>query len=88
METSFLRTEYTGAIAILLILYAIQVHMGPENTVDGEITIWLDNAEVLSRARRRRIGKEIKDNLVFDFDIWMGMEALLDCLRFPITWER
>ena len=77
--------EHAGAITILLILYAIQVHMVLENTLAGEITIWLDNAEVLSRACRRRIGKEIKDILVLDFNLWMEMDALLDCLRFPIT---
>ena len=54
----------------------------------GEINIWLDNAEVLPRALWRRICKEIKGALVHDFDLWMEMEALLDCLRLPITWKR
>lgn len=54
------------------------------------VTIWLDNAEVLSRAQKTTRstaqnlsiewkpvrGYKIKEALVLDFDLWAEMEAL------------
>ena len=53
----------------LLILYAIQIHMDPEILVEVEITIWIDNTEVLSRAGKRGTCNRIRDSLVLDFDL-------------------
>ena len=62
--------------------------MDPETKVAGDITICIDNAEVLSRARGRDLGNKIKDALIMDFDLWMEMKALLTCLRIPAIWKK
>ena len=44
-EMSSLRAEHYGAISILLILYAIQIHMGPDMVPKKYwVDIWIDNA--------------------------------------------
>ena len=53
--------EHAEAMAVQLVLYDIQVYMRIDNKDLGEITIWLDNDEVLSRARRRNKGSTLSD---------------------------
>ena len=47
LEMSSLWCEHAGALAILLVLFAFQLHLGQENMQSMEVVIWLDNAEVL-----------------------------------------
>ena len=61
-----LRAEHGEAIAVLLVLYALQIYMGLENMVKKEVSIWIDNAEVLSRGRRKEVGTSLKDHGVLD----------------------
>ena len=84
---SSLWCEHAGALAILLVLFAFQLHLGQENVQSMEIVIWLDNAEVLRRALRSRRGGKIKDTLVLDYNFWAGMEELQRRLAFNIHWE-
>ena len=75
-----LRTELGGAIGILLVLYAIQVQRGPSSL---PVTIWIDNAEVLSRAGTRQVGDNINQHLVLDYDLWRVLIAF-GCYPFLI----
>ena len=72
---SSLRCEHTTALAILLVLYAFQTHLGQDNVKSIEVFIWLDNADVLRRARRSNRG-DIKDALTLDYDLWAEMEEI------------
>ena len=87
-EMLSLRTEHAGALAILLVLYAFQAHIGPDIVKADEIIIWLDNTKVLSWARRTGRGENIKELLVLDYDLWAEMEALQKQLHFPIQWKK
>ena len=42
-EISPFRAEHDGTIAVLLIVYTLQIFMGNENTSGYTIYIWLDN---------------------------------------------
>ena len=76
-EMSSLRAEHCGAISILLILYAIQIHMGPDfDYSDMGVDIWIDNAEVLSRGNNKKYKDGIKGHLVLDYDMWSVMNML------------
>lgn len=48
-------------------IYAIQVQRGVSL---HPITIWIDNAEVLERANNPKVGENIKNHLVLDYDLW------------------
>ena len=52
-EMASLRAELGGAIGILLVIYALQVQRGASTR---PILIWIDNAEVLERARNPVVG--------------------------------
>ena len=69
-EMASLRAEHGGAIGILMILYAIQLYLGPDEKINKEVIIWIDNAEVLRRARLPTIGNKMKDHMVLDYDMW------------------
>ena len=83
-----LRTEYAGALAILLVLYDIQVYTMIDNEDLGEIIIWLENVEVFSRARRRHKGNTLQDTLVLDFHMWAEIKSPKVLIKFPIKWEK
>ena len=87
-EMSSLRCEHAGAMAILLVLYTFQVYLGEDTVQDMDVSIWLDNAEVLHRAQRSSRCEKTKDVLVLDFDLWAEMEALAGRLKFNIHWEK
>jgi hypothetical protein len=87
-EMSSLRCEHAGAMAILLVLYIFQVYLGEDTVQDMDVSIWLDNAEVLRRAQRSSRCEKTKDVLVLDFDLWAEMEALVGRLKFNIHWEK
>ena len=54
-----------------------------------EAFIWLDNAKVLSRARRSRRGnKVVKDKLVLNYDLWAELDAIQWRLTFKIKWKK
>ena len=80
-----LRTEHAGAIGILLVLQALQIRFGPSSF---PVTIWIDNAEVLDRAKNRKVGDNIKDHLVLDYDLWQAMNSLQALIHTPIRWEK
>ena len=50
-EMVSLRAELSGAIGLLLVIYAIQVYMEGYEFPNYVIYVWIDNAEVLTRAR-------------------------------------
>jgi hypothetical protein len=53
-EMSSLRAEHSGAVGVLLILYAIQIYMKIVIVPKYSVNIWIDNAEVLARGERGR----------------------------------
>ena len=87
-EISSLRIEHTVALTVLLVLYDIQMYMGSGNEELGEITIWLDNTEVISRARRTDKGNVLQDTLVLDVDMWPEMDSLQALIKISIKWEK
>ena len=46
-DMSSLRVEYGGALGILLLLHALYIHF--EAILPAEVTIYIDNAEVIRR---------------------------------------
>ena len=82
---SSLRAELGGAIGILLVLYTIQVQRGPSTLT---VTIWIDNAEVLERAKAREVGENINKYLVLDYDLWQAMTSMQALISTPLTWEK
>ena len=88
-EMSSLRAEHCGAISILLILYAIQIHMGPDfDYSEMGVDIWIDNAEVLSRGNNTKYKDGIKDHLVLDYDMWSVMNMLQGKILIPLRWNK
>jgi hypothetical protein len=88
-EMSSLRAEHGGAVGILLILYAIQIYMGPKmNGSKYTVKLWIDNAETLDRGGGKPFGKSLKDNLVLDFDLWKVMRMLQQRITFNLTWNK
>ena len=67
------RSERTGAIGILLVLYTLQVRHGASLL---SVTIWVDSSEVLNRAMKKEVGDHIKQQLVLDYDLWQVMDSL------------
>ena len=88
-EMSSLRAEHCGAISILLILYAIQIHMGNDRVSSTyEVDIWIDNAEVLSRGQNTGYKDGIKGHLVLDYDMWSIMNMLQKKIVFTLRWNK
>ena len=88
-EMSSLRAEHCGAISILLILYAIQIHLGSEQMPNKfGVDIWIDNAEVLSRGINTKFKESIKGHLVLDYDMWRVMNMLQEKIVIPIRWNK
>ena len=75
-EMTSLRTEHGVVITIILVLYAIHIHMGPNEVVKKEADIWIDTGEVLSRGRRNELGIDLRANGVLDYDLWRLMIVL------------
>ena len=65
-----------GEIGILLILYAIQVHLGPQDETQKGVDIWIDNAEVLDRGVDPTIKDSMRGHMVLDYDLWRVMNVL------------
>ena len=61
--------------------------MGLEKVVKNEVSICIDNAEVLSRGRRKEVGTNLKDHGVLDYDLWKEMIMLQRKIKIPIKWD-
>ena len=73
----------------MLILYAIQVYMGRQyDPSKYQVTIWIDNAEVLARGEGKEYGNTIKSRMVLDYDMWTVMTMLQDKIQFKLKWEK
>ena len=84
-EMASLRVELGGAIGLLLVIYALQIQRGASTY---PILIWIDNAEVLERARNPAVGDNIKNHMVLDYDLWRVMVGLIELIQTPIQWEK
>ena len=84
-EMAFLRSEHTGEIGILLVLYALQVRHGSSLL---HVTKCIDNVEVLDRAKNNEVGENIKQHLVLDYDLWQAMDSLQALIHTPLKWEK
>lgn len=84
-EMALIRTELGGAVGILLVLYAIQVQRCPSSL---PVTICIDNAEVLDRARTREVGDNINKHRVLDYDLWQAMNIIQALICTPLTCKK
>ena len=88
-EMSSLRAEHGGVVGILLILYAIQIYMGPIETPESyTIKIWIDNTDVLDGGATKRCGKTLKERMVIDYDLWMVIQSLQNKVKFKLAWHK
>ena len=77
-----LRAEHSGAIDILLILYALQICMwGQYDPSQYHVFIWIDNVEVLARGGMKNYGDAVKSRLELDYNVWIVMEMLQEKLN-------
>ena len=89
IEMLSLRAEHSGAISILLILYADQMCMGGRyDHSQYHLVIWMDNAEVLTRGGMKYYGESVKSRLVLDYDMWTVMTMLQEKNKFKLQWEK
>ena len=66
-EMSSLRAEHGGASGILLLIHALYIHF--EAVLPAEITIFIDNAEVIRRGTHKVPRLGIKQQLVLNYDL-------------------
>ena len=52
------------------------------------VTIWMNNAEVLSRGGNMRTGTSLKEYTVLGYDLWMVMVELQNQIQFNLIWEK
>ena len=53
-----------------------------------QVTIWIDNAEVLARGEGKEYGNTIKSRMVLDYDMWTVVAMLQDKIQFKLKWEK
>ena len=88
-EMSSLIAEHCGVISILLIMYAIRIHLGSDQVPKQYgVDIWIDNAEVLSRGNNPKFKDSINGHLVLDYDMWRVMNMLQKKIFIPIRWNK
>ena len=86
-EISSLWAEDGGAIAVILIVYTLQIFLGDENITGYTIDIWLDNAEVLRMGQDKCVGTNIASHLVLNYDMWRVMMILQEKIEMNIKWN-
>ena len=84
-EMSSLWTEHGGAIGILLLLHALYIYFEADSP--AELTIYIDNSEVVRRGTHTVPRLGIKQQLALDYDLWATTERLQEALLCKIRWE-
>ena len=79
-EISSLRTEHGGALAILLVLQALQIHF-PSHALPSVLDIWVDNSEVVRRGKIPLPKLGIKQQLTLHHDLWATTHRLLAAIK-------
>ena len=74
-----------GGLGILLLLHALYIYFEADFPVD--MTIFIDNAEVIRRGTKKVPKLGIKQQLVLDYDLWATTERLQAELICNIQWE-
>ena len=82
---SSLRAEHGGALGILLLIHALYIHF--ETALPAEVTIFIDNAEVIRRGTHTVPRLGTKQQLVLDYDLWATTERLQAAIMCNIRWE-
>ena len=85
-EMSSLRAEHGGALAILLVLYALQLHF-PTFPLPANLDIWIDNSEVVRRGKTSLPKMGIKQQLILDHDLWATTQRLSQEIQCAIRWK-
>ena len=73
-EMSSLRAEHGGALGILLLLHALHIYYQEE--FPAEMTVLIDNTEVVRRGKEKVPRLGTKQQLVLDYDLWVTTERL------------
>ena len=84
-EMTSLRVEHGGALGILLLLHAMNIFY--QETFPKELTIYIDNSEVVHRGRKRVHKLGIKQQLVLDYNLCAITERLQAIMLCKILWE-
>ena len=71
---SSLRVEHGGALGILLLLYTMAVFC--QEALPHELTVFIDNSDVVRRGQRTVPKLGIKQQLVLDYNLWATTERL------------
>lgn len=86
-DMSSLRTEYGGALGVLLLLYAMCIfylHL----PLPPELKIHIDNSEVVWRGASNLPSMCIKQQLVLYYDLWATTARLLEVIPCTIQWTQ
>ena len=67
LEMTSLRAEHGGALGILLLLYAMNIHY--QTDFPPTLTIYIDNSEVVRRGQTKVPRLGTKQQLVLDYDL-------------------
>mgnify|MGYP000264414649 CR=1 FL=1 len=84
-EMSSLRAEHGGALGILLLLHPIYTHFEADYHV--KMTIFIDNAEVIRRGKKKVPKLGVKQHLVLDYGLSATTERLQAEMACNIQWE-
>ena len=52
------------------------------------VTIWVENAEVLKRAKQLEVDDNVQQHLVLDYDLWKTMASLQALINTPPRWKK
>ena len=75
--------EHCGLIGLLLTIYALcQVHDTTDDTIG--IPVWIDNKEVLRRAKLKHLPHKFSKYSEPDFDLWSFTHALIQIIPVKI----
>ena len=61
---------------MMLMIYALQMYMGTEDTSGYKLDIWINNNEVIARGEKVRMGSNLKAHIVLGYDLWKVMNML------------
>ena len=77
-EVTSLRAEHGGALGILLVLYNMYIFY--QEVFPHNLSVYIDNSEVICRGQEKVPRLGIKQQLVFDYDLWVTTEWLQEVL--------
>lgn len=87
-ETTSLRAEHNGALAIVLAIQESQIVREGATSSLIPINIWLVNAEVIRRIDKSADANSLNSHLVLDYDMRIETIMVMKMIQIPIIWSK